>query len=397
MNKVGSKHLTLEDRNLIQNLLTKNLTCKEIAFEVGKDDRCISREIRDKRTYKENGRHGMNNHYGNPECKTLTRFPYVCNGCSKRSVCYQKDRYYYNAVSAQKQYESLLSDSRLGLDISSDDFDKYNTILAEGVAKNQSIHHIVSTTPDFPYSERSVYRHIDEQVVDIKAYDLRRKVKFKERKHYTPKEDNKKVREGRTYVDFIKKIGKEQPLSITEVDTVEGPREGKHKCLLTIHFTAAHFMLIYVLESKTSASVNSVFIRLQKDLGAELFSELFRITLTDRGTEFVDPSAIEIDQETGEKFCNLFYCNSYASYQKGAIEENHELIRCVIPKGIEFDSLTQDKANLLASHINSYHRESVDATPYELAEALFGEEMVKKLEISPVKPDLITLKPSLLK
>ena len=397
MNKTGSKHLTLEDRKLIENLLSKNLTCKEIAFEVGKDDRSISREVRNKRTHKENGRYGLFNHYDKSECQSVTRFPYVCNGCSQRQSCYRKDLYYYNANSAQEQYESILSDSRLGLDISSDDFVKYNSILAEGIAKNQSIHHIVATTPDFPYSERSVYRHIDEQVIDVKAYDLKRKVKFKERKHYIHKEDNNKVRIGRTYVDFLKEIAKVQPFSITEIDTVEGPRAGKHKCLLTIHFTAAHFMLIYVLDSKTSANVNDVFIRLQKELGTDLFSKLFKITLTDRGTEFVDPSAIEVDLETGEKICSLFYCNSYSSYQKGAIEENHELIRCVIPKGIEFDNLTQDKARLLASHINSYHRESVDATPYELASALFSEELIKKLEIRPITPDLVTLKPSLLK
>ena len=398
MNKAGSKHLVLADRKMIELLLHDGMNCKEIAMEIGKDDRTVSREVRDRRTKKNNGKYGVYNRYDNTECKCLTRFPYVCNGCKKFNACFKEYRYFYNAVSAQKQYETLLSEARTGMDISDEDFAKYNTVLAEGVAKGQSVHHIVTSSPDIIYSERSVYRHIDEGLVDVKAFDLIRKVKFKPRKHYVPREDNRKVREGRTYMDFLKRITKENPISIAEIDTVEGPKDGKqHKCILTIHFTATHFMLVFVLESKTSSNVSQVFYFLQEKLGTELFSKLFRITLTDRGSEFVCPDAIEIDRDTGEKICSLYYCNSYSSYQKGAIEENHELLRYVIPKSREFDDLTQEKSNLIASHINSYHRKSVDACPYELQEILFGEECVKKLEIRHFPPDLVILKPSLLK
>ena len=36
-------------------------------------------------------------------------------------------------------------------------------------------------------------------------------------------------------------------------------------------------------------------------------SRIFEVILVDRGTEFTDPSSIEIDQDTGEFQCNVFY------------------------------------------------------------------------------------------
>ena len=85
--------------------------------------------------------------------------------------------------------------------------------------------------------------------------------------------------------------------------------------------------------------------------------------LTDRGLEFTNPNTIEKYYKTGRKIMNIFYCNSYASYQKGSIEQNHELIRYVIPKGHIFDNLNQNDIDKLVSHINSYYRESIETTP----------------------------------
>ena len=211
------------------------------------------------------------------------------------------------------------------------------------------------------------------------------------------KEDNRAIREGRRYSDFIVRIAQNPFINVAELDTVEGQRDGRHKCLLTIHSTQTHFMLIIVLPSKTKQYVTEAFERLQSEWGIRNFKLFFGISLTDRGCEFCNPSALEDDAVTGEKICSLYFCNSYSSYQKGAIEENHELIRYIIPKGMTFDDLTQEQADLIASHINSYHRKSIDTTPYRLAVNVFGEDFVKKTRVKEIDPDSVTLKPSLLK
>ena len=409
MNTIGSTHMTKADRKMIERFLNENLSCSEIAKRIDKDPRTVSREVKNRRDRRTNGRYNINYTISpsqsfkpkpQPECKTLKRFPYVCNGCDPRckTSCRQQYKYYYDADIAQENYKIILSDSRTGLDISLEDKVRFDAILQDGIKKGQSIHHICEThKDDLPYSERSAYRLIDRQQTTVQAIDLRRKVKLKPRKHYVYKDDNKAVREGRRYIDFLTYMAANPSITVTELDTVVATNEGKHKCLLTIHSTATHFMLIYVLAAKDKACVSAKLRELQQTFGVENFRRFFQVSLTDRGTEFCDPYAIEVDETTGEKIANLFFCNSYSSYQKGAIEENHELIRYIIPKGILFDDLTQEKADLIASHINSFSRKSIGGCPYDMALAFFGNDFLEKTKIRKIAPDLVTLSYSLIK
>jgi len=402
MNTVGSKHLTKAERKLIERFLNENLSCKEIADRLYKDPRTISKEVFKRRDRKQNGKYNYDTYckgfHPKEPCKTLARFPYVCNGCpgEKRKGCRQQYKYFYESELAQENYEIILSDSRIGLDITFEDKVRFDTILSDGISKGQSIHHICQNN-ELPYSERTAYRLVDRQQTTVQAIDMRRKVKLKPRKHYVYKEDNKQIREGRRYVDFLAFMAKTPAINVTELDTVLATKSAGHKCFLTIHSTATHFMLIFVLEEKTKENVSNKLHELQQTLGIEDFKKFFNVSLTDRGTEFCDPYAIEVDASTGEKIANIFYCDSYSSYQKGAIEENHELIRYILPKGTSFDSITQEKANEIASNINSYYRKSIGACPYDLAVAFFGEELIKKLEIRKVDPDLVDLTPYLVK
>ena len=93
----------------------------------------------------------------------------------------------------------------------------------------------------------------------------------------------------------------------------------------------------------------------------------------------------------------LFFCESYASYQKGAIEENHTLVRYVFPKGFCFGGTSQEKVDLAMSNVDSYCRESLGASPYALMAAYYGEEILAEMKIRAVSPDLIVLRPTLIK
>lgn len=403
MNTYGSKHLTKSERKLIERFLNDGLSCKEIAERLDKDQRTVSKEVKKRRNRVNNGKYSYDSYYNSGKhpasiCKVLTRFPYVCNAChgNSRHSCRQEFKYFYEADLAQENYEIILSDSRTGLDITLEEKVRFDTILKNGIEKGQSIHHICQTN-DLPYSERSAYRLVDKQQTTVQSIDLRRKVKLKPRKHYEYREDNREIREGRRYLDFLAAMATTPSINVTELDTVVATRSSGHKCLLTIHSTATHFMLIYVLDEKDKSHISNKLRELQSILGVEDFRRFFNISLTDRGTEFCDPYAVEVDESTGEKIASLFYCNSYSSYQKGALEENHEFIRYIIPKGTLFDHLTQEQANLMASHINSYYRKSIDGCPYDLAVAFFGEELIKKLEIRKVAPDLIDLTSNLVK
>ena len=156
-------------------------------------------------------------------------------------------------------------------------------------------------------------------------------------------------------------------------------------------------MLAFLLDNTKSESVIQVFRSLQRGLGSETFSRLFPVVLTDRGSEFSNPWALECD-EYGETLSKIFYCNANAPYQKGRLEKNHEFLRYIMPKGTSFDAMTQEDITLCANHINSTARGSLNGrTPFELASLLLDRKLLTLLQMEPVEPDKVLLKPALLK
>ena len=68
------------------------------------------------------------------------------------------------------------------------------------------------------------------------------------------------------------------------------------------------------------------------------------------------------------------------------------------PRGSLFDGLTQEKVDLMMSHINSAPRESLGGmTPYALAKMMLPESLMKALALWEVKPDDVQLTPDLMK
>lgn len=187
--------------------------------------------------------------------------------------------------------------------------------------------------------------------------------------------------------------------SIVEMDTVIGTAGGKGgKCFLTLLFRAFNFMLIYLLPYKKAQYVNQVFQDLKMALGDFEFSRLFEVILTDNGTEFSDPESIELSYINGERLSNVFFCDPNASWQKGSIEKNHEYIRYVLPKGTSFAGLTQEYCNLLASHINSVPRKSLNnQSPFKAGQGFIGLDNITKFGISHIPYDDINLSIRLLR
>ena len=100
----------------------------------------------------------------------------------------------------------------------------------------------------------------------------------------------------------------------------------------------------------------------------------------------------------GYRRMKLFYCDPRHSEQKGELEKNHEYIRYILPQGTSFDDLTQEKVDLMMSHVNSTTRPSLQGkTPIELALQHFGIDTVEKLGLHFIEPDEVCLKPNLLK
>ena len=77
---------------------------------------------------------------------------------------------------------------------------------------------------------------------------------------------------------------------------------------------------------------------------------------------------------------------------------SNNFIRDIIQKKKNMKDLTQDKLDLMFSHINSVPRKSLGGkTPYEAFEFFYGKETLDKLNIQKIEKDKVTLQPYLLK
>ena len=94
----------------------------------------------------------------------------------------------------------------------------------------------------------------------------------------------------------------------------------------------------------------------------------------------------------------MFYCDPNAPYQKGNCENNHEMIRRIVPKGVDWSQYSQEQIDLMMSHINSYARKSLgNKSPYEMFAFMYGEELLKLFNLKYIPSDEIVLTPALLK
>lgn len=428
------KNLNLDDRFHIENYLNEGLRFNEIAELVNRNPKTISREVKSHRSakckdpklkkskcaYRETCT--ITNLCSNSYCKRnvpcvkckmrtcsqycdryvpgtcpkLLKPPYVCNGCLYPRTC-GYDKMYYRAKYADDVYHEAMSSTRKGINLSPEELNRLDGLVSPLLLQGQSIAHIYAThSSEIKCSRRTLYNYVDSGALTARNIDLPRKVRYKPRKkHHKPLESSQEYRIGRTYEEFLSYTEQHPELNVVEMDTVEGTRSGK--VILTLLFRNCALMPMFLLDANTQECVISVFDSIEKGIGTECFQKLFPVILTDNGSEFKDSRSIECN-EYGEIRTRMFYCEPSKSWQKARIEKNHEFIRCILPKGTPFDGLTQEDVTLMANHINSIARASLnERTPFELAAMLVNNDFLKALKLHAIPHDEVLLKPALLK
>lgn len=426
-----NKHITDHDRLEIEHALKQRSSFKKIAVAIGKHHSSVAREVLARRTPSNKGAFGRVTNrcvsrrscdrrqlcmdkpdclkrcsacrlcnstcpdFAEETCPRLGAPPYVCNGCKDEPKCVLRKQYYLH-TQAHRNYRESLVQSREGANITEGELLALDALVSPLVRHGQSIHHIIANNPDsFGIHEKTLYRYIAGGLLRAKNGDMPRvcSLKPRTRKSVEHKIDTK-CRIGRTYTDFLAFTADSPELRVVEMDSVIGRIGGK--VLLTLMFRNCGLMLAFLRERNNAQSVIDAFACLWELAGPELFGNLFPVLLTDNGSEFSNPLALEKAPE-GSARTRLFYCDPCASWQKGRVERNHEFLRLILPKGTSFDALTQAHINTVLAHVNSYSRPSLnDKTPFDLFAFAYGTDMLDKLGIQRIQANKIVLKPSLL-
>lgn len=426
----GYRHLTAGERIRISEMLCEGESLRFIAKELGKSTSTISREIKKHSITKASKTNdclyvrnctktGICNKisctrkqcrrcrvpckkycpdYTQSFCNKLTGSPYVCNGCRKRGFC-TYEQVIYRPELAQKEYRQTLQEKRSGFDLTAEQFERINALASPMLLKGQSPYHIKQTLgSSLPVSEATLRRMIDCCELDARNIDLRDKVRRKERKHRKRIVYDEKMisaKNGHKYTDYLL-FTDENDISAVQMDCVEGTQDD-HAVLLTLHFPQFHMQLAFIMDEHTSGQVVRTLDKIEQALGADLFRMTFPAILTDNGHEFMDITGMERSIYGGMR-THIFFCEPNRSDEKGACENNHKLIRYVIPKGTSLEPFSQKDISLMMNHVNSYSRKSLyGRSPYDLAMQILPDDFFILLGLEKIRQENVLLKPSLIR
>jgi len=147
-----------------------------------------------------------------------------------------------------------------------------------------------------------------------------------------------------------------------EMDLIVG--KGQKGAILTLCERSVNYMMMGRLpQGKKPEAVAEAVIRMLMP-----FKEHVLTITTDNGGEF------RCHRKIAERLATtVYFADSYASWQKGAIEKTNKLIRQYIPKGTDFRLLTDEFIRNVQYKINRRPREKLNFyTPKECFFKLFA-------------------------
>ena len=192
-----NKHLTLNERKIIETGIINRSNKVDIARTIGKDPTTIAKEIRKHRVLKKRNTFNRDSicihinecgkcikkceHYEEPKCNRRDRSPGACNGCPNTYKCYL-DKYFYYAKQAHKEYKEDLVDFREGINLTTLERKELASILKPLLDKGQSLYQIKSSHPEIKQCIHTLYNYIEDGVFNedgIDCFSLKEQVNRK--------------------------------------------------------------------------------------------------------------------------------------------------------------------------------------------------------------------------
>ena len=152
-------------------------------------------------------------------------------------------------------------------------------------------------------------------------------------------------------------INDRQEVGHWEMDLIVG-RAGSRAVLLTLTERVTREEIIRKLPDRKAVTIRRAIDRLERN--TPNFREKFRSITTDNGPEFLEYDLLKRSvRREGDRF-DIWYCHSYAAWEKGSNENHNRMIRRFFPKGTDFGEIPQRKIRRVQDWMNNYPRRILD-------------------------------------
>lgn len=208
----------------------------------------------------------------------------------------------------------------------------------------------------YSYIEKGIFLHLTNK-------DLWEKGRARKRSHNTVKRIAHPLLPSIT--DRPQEIDLRTEPGHWEMDLVVGCANSS-PVLLTLTERFSRRELIFKLPNRKAATIRGVFDMLERKM-RKGFRNIFRSITTDNGPEFLEYDKLIQSIYGGRRF-DVYYCHSYAAWEKGTNENHNRMIRRWFPKGTDFSGVTKKDIAELQNWMNSYPRKVLNwQTPEEIA------------------------------
>ena len=373
------KHINEEQRKIINSGIAHNKKLYQIADMLNLDPRSVSREVKRNRIPVDFADGAKSN------CPKLNRWPYVCSNCSNRYKNCIYVKFKYESKIAQRKADANLINSRKGIDLDSEEFNKLDSIIKKGIDDNKSIYQIsIENKNEINKSISTLYRYINNGYLTTKRIDLPYAVKYKKRKHNKKYDysNNNIDRTGHTYLDYLSYIHKNPGINVWQLDFL-GAIKTDSKNIISFILPNIHFTLLDIIKNPNSSKIVNFFDTLEEKIGTSTFIDLIPVILTDRDPNFTDIEGICFSKITGEERCKLFFCDPYVSNQKPNVENINKQIRKFFPKGKSVDCYSKKDIKEKNLILLKTPLKSLDGyTPEDAFKNVYGEDLYNKIFVN---------------
>lgn len=315
-------HFTLSEREYLQELLSKDMSLRKIAAQLGRATSSISREIARNRTN------------GKPKKESDNKYQYHHWRANILATC----------RSRTKKYQALMPDT-----------DEWNYII-KGLKQYWSPECIAATWhKQYPNRKRlsvsTIYRYIRKK----KFPDITEKKNLRRRgKRHMPK--NSKyitIHPDRIIPEWPEEIRQRERIGDWEGDTVYG---GIGKGLLVTQVDRkSRYLCAGLLAKRDALLTKEVICQLLKGLPVKSIS-------LDNGAEFAEFHQVESELETV-----VYFAEPHKPWQRGTNENTNDILRFFFPKGCDFTQVTQEYLDYVVQLINNRPRKCLGwKTPAEV-------------------------------
>lgn len=271
----------------------------------------------------------------------------------------------YSPEQSEKKKQDFLrakgGDLKIGNDVEYANYLEYKVsvekyapgaILGEIKRKDMKFNTTISKTTFYRYIEIGVFLTITNKDLPVKRNKSNHKYNRVRKAARPPKGDSIEKRP--------KEVMDRTTFGHWEMDCVEG-KKGTKKTLLVLTERKTRNEIIRLMDDKTTTSVIKVLDKIEKKLGYDMFTQIFRTITVDNGSEFQDCSGME--QSAVHDDCQrtkMYFCHPYSSYERGSNENQNKMVRRHYPKGYDFTDTTPSEIRKLEKWINNYPREIFD-------------------------------------